>query len=98
MESSENDTVAITVRNIVDIPEVDSRTIQVFPSPAHDFLYYKSEKNITESKVFDTKGRLLFKGEKGIVKIDVSSLDHGIYFLILTDENHNNYEYPFVKE
>jgi hypothetical protein len=97
IESSENDTVIITVLNIVDIPTIDIQAIGVFPSPTNDFLYFESEKKIVESRVFDTKGRILFKGEEGLGKINVTNLDQGVYILILTDENQNNYEYPFVK-
>ena len=69
--------------------------IKIYPSPASDFVYVKSNKKL-EIIIFDILGkeinRLLFQD-----KVDVSYLNKGIYFLKILD-GANSSTYKIIKE
>ncbi|MFD0863587.1 T9SS type A sorting domain-containing protein [Sungkyunkwania multivorans] len=59
-------------------------SIEIVPNPASDFITFQNAKSELEYKIFDALGR---KIENGIInsseRIDVSSLDYGMYFVQL---------------
>ncbi len=65
--------------------ELYSESINVFPNPASDILYLKSDESITSVKVFNYTGQVVMNKsiDNRSYKLDVSQLQDGIYFLIM---------------
>lgn len=59
-------------------------TVFIYPNPASDLVYLKSNEDIVQVKIYNLKGSLLedISHEK-IEQIDVSRLDEGVYFMML---------------
>lgn len=78
--------------------------ISIYPVPARDHLFVKSDKDLKNSivKIFDMSNRLVFEKKMtigGTVSIEISNLVKGIYFIDITDTDskfHSNKK--FVKE
>ena len=78
---------------------ISTETIQLYPNPTSDFLNIKTNKvEKTRVSVFNLLGqRLLVKYlTRAITKIDVSSLDSGVYILVV--EGTKKQTLKFVKE
>lgn len=62
---------------------------QIFPNPAADLIFFKSEKDFSKIKVCDALGSVLLEFDKKELAIngslDVSELSNGIYFICFTD-------------
>ena len=65
--------------------ELYSESINVFPNPASDVVYLKSDESITSVKVFNYTGQVVMNKsiDNRSYKLDVSQLQDGIYFLIM---------------
>jgi photosystem II stability/assembly factor-like uncharacterized protein len=78
-------------------PIINYNSIKVYPNPASEFIYADLEFNQAsefDAKLFDVNGKLVksFKINQGsvgrhLIKMDVSSLYQGIYFLKINDSN-----------
>jgi F5/8 type C domain/Secretion system C-terminal sorting domain len=65
-------------------PKQAAAKIQVFPNPASDVLFYKTEAGLSSNalaQVFDIAGRAKVITPLGAGKLDVSTLEPGVYFL-----------------
>ena len=60
--------------------------IQFFPNPVKDILNISSEADF-QIEIYDVQGRMVKKGKFINQKIDLSSLNKGIYIGLLTQEN-----------
>lgn len=79
--SSENSSVVITEKGI-GIKEIDlDNDISLFPNPATDILYIRSENDISDIKIYDAYGRLLMfeTASNKQYEMDISRLAAGIY-------------------
>jgi hypothetical protein len=78
-------------------PIINYNSIKVYPNPASEFIYADLEFNQAsefDAKLFDVNGKLVksFKINQAsvgrhLIKMDVSSLYQGIYFLKINDSN-----------
>jgi len=74
-------------------------TIKVFPNPAADLLYLKSDQTIKEARIMSLLGgELLSSLNKTNNSISLTHLPAGSYFLqIITQNNHRQITH-FVKQ
>ena len=73
---------SVTLSNATDVDY--QQAVIVYPSPTRGMVYInnKSELEITNVNVFNAKGELLLKNDKGINnQIDLSSLNSGFYYI-----------------
>ncbi|WP_312075634.1 BspA family leucine-rich repeat surface protein [Chryseobacterium sp.] len=61
--------------------ETSIYSIQIYPNPAHDFIYVKNLNGKHSYKIFDQAGRLILKGDVLKEKIDIQNLISGQYIL-----------------
>ncbi|WP_144282181.1 M1 family metallopeptidase [Chryseobacterium echinoideorum] len=72
--------------------ELISNSFNIYPNPAKNELFISDLKKETEFSVYTADGRLVIKG-KTQNKVDISSLEKGIYFITLSDVH-----LKFIKE
>jgi len=90
-------TINVTQDGVVAICEVESDKLQIFPNPAQVEISIQSEFLIEKVEIYSITGTLLRIENNFKVKISVSDLAQGIYFLKLhTDKGVVNSK--FVKE
>jgi hypothetical protein len=84
----ENPIVIIPEDNIM-YKENDISIIQIYPNPATDMVYIKSEEVITRISIFNSSGQLILKLKSDeIQNVDISELNPGFFIMrIETDEN-----------
>ncbi|TAH39884.1 MAG: T9SS type A sorting domain-containing protein [Bacteroidetes bacterium] len=90
---------AITVQSTVGIAELTQEAIKVFPNPAADLLYIKSDQTISEVRILSLLGEELASSLKRTNNsISLTHLPSGVYFLkIITQDNQINIT-RFVKQ
>ena len=71
-------------------------TISIYPNPAKDVVFVKSEKQITKIELYDFSGKKL--KESTSKEINISSLPRGNYFIKITDKEGNTQTKNLVKE
>lgn len=64
----------------------DNSKTSVYPIPADTVLFIKTEASIDTVMIFDTLGKAVYSG-KYSNKLDVSTLDSGVYYLQLFDKD-----------
>lgn len=79
-------------------PLSTNKSVSVYPNPVVDFIYLKSESEISNAKIYDFAGNCvrntsLLQGNK----IDVRKLPAGIYFIKLPDLDKSN-NLRFIKQ
>ena len=57
--------------------------ISVYPNPARDILYIKSDLDLQSARVFDMNGRVLMSHNGPLVQIDIDEFEAGVYVLEL---------------
>lgn len=68
-----------------DINDNKSFDVQVFPNPAKDILYVRSEKDLS-IKMFSSQGAILFSADNSNdFDIDMANLSEGVYMLKISD-------------
>lgn len=70
--------------------------ISIYPNPAKDVVFVKSEKQITKIELYDFSGKKL--KESTSKEINISSLPRGNYLINITDKEGNTQTKNFVKE
>ena len=88
-----NGNEAIYGNDLLSIRDIELDSISVYPNPVEDYIYIKKSKNIIVSKIniFDTNGKLvhsIISFDKDILKLNIQSLNKGIYFISI--ENTQN--------
>ena len=64
----------------------NERIIELFPNPASDYLQIKSDLiNITETKIYNSTGKVCFQASQLPSLIDLESFSNGIYFIQIRD-------------
>ena len=86
--------------------EVSVSNVDFYPNPTNGLINFNFESNQeydTEIQIFDVVGRVLqshgVAANKGVnsIRMDVSSLNTGIYFINLTDVDGNKVNHKFIK-
>jgi hypothetical protein len=67
---------------------VNLRNINLFPQPAHQVLFVDDEKmNQSAYTITDISGRILLQGIINNKRIEIQSLENGMYFLSIVNQN-----------
>ena len=71
--------------------------IEIWPNPATDNLYIKSEKTISQINFTDITGKQIMNIYKPQNTLDISNLEAGLYIIQITTKDGLNVTYKFVK-
>ncbi len=86
----------------LSVEETDSKpNINLFPNPADKTIQIEANYilgNTIQYSIIALDGRICKKGYLVNNKIDIGELNSGIYFLMMTENDHNLYSGKFVKE
>lgn len=89
-----SDVFLFKTSNVNSIGKADD--YELYPNPSSNLLNIKlKDRNLTQSikiSVYNNNGKLVFKSNKYLDKIDVSKFEVGNYFLILENKNHKVYK------
>ena len=82
----------------VGISDVKTSEINIFPNPAKDFIIVKANQ-ISKIQIMDISGKVLYsrKTELNRVKVDVSSLEAGIYIVLVKNQD-STYTQKIIKQ
>ena len=64
-----------------------SQEFAIFPNPTQHQITIKSPSNWQTYQVFDVSGRMLIQGSNKQESIDLTALDNGVYFVVVTFQN-----------
>jgi hypothetical protein len=70
----------LEVTNPSSLAEINSLEISIYPNPAKDYIFIKSEQPIEKVEIFNQSGICVLRNENVVEKLDVSSLANGLYF------------------
>lgn len=92
-------TVITTVIRPLGIEENAVNSVVLYPVPSSDVLNIRSAAPITDVKVFNNLGQLVFiqSNPNGIQVINIEQLREGMYFMRLTDIDRNSRVRKFIK-
>lgn len=80
------------------LEELNEENMGVYPNPTKGILNFSNHPEIVEIKIIDSKGNLLFKeNEKVYGSLDVSFLNPGMYYVLLSDPTNGTINYRFIK-
>ncbi len=76
-----------TTLKVLGINEILKDDVKIYPNPTADFINLKlsSKNKIDEAVIYDNSGRMVFKTKIESDKIDLRSLNTGIYLLYFTN-------------
>lgn len=82
-------TLAITVTVSLNVNEFDSKAFAYYPHPVSNELNLSYSYGLTSVRVTDITGRLIYfkKLNENSVKVDMSSMVRGVYFVEVTSDN-----------
>lgn len=89
IDSCFSDTITKNV-NVINTGIVDgARTsnFAIFPNPANEKIKIQSTENYTSINIIDVTGKIVKQFSKPLTEIDVSSLNKGIYFVQIFNED-----------
>ncbi|MDR1876125.1 MAG: T9SS type A sorting domain-containing protein [Flavobacteriaceae bacterium] len=81
-----------------DINALNGDSFYLYPNPVKDILNIKSEKEISEIKIYSVEGKLVKHSKTLVDTVEVSSLDKGVYLLNITLKNGEKATKKFIKE
>ena len=96
MSTTDNKVIIIN-DSTLGIAENVKTKITVYPNPANDFIAVDSDVEITKFKIFDLNGRTVNTGSPLNNRIDVNTLQRGIYLVQFTDVEGGTTIEKFVK-
>jgi len=85
------------VESCVGTDIIHSSSLNVFPVPASDFVFFNENISGYDYKLKDVTGKLCFSGSIESNRINVTELSKGIYFIELSDSN-NKFCLKFIRE
>lgn len=76
-----------TTLKVLGINEILKDDVKIYPNPTADFINLKlsSKNKIDEAVIYDNSGRIILKTKIESDKIDLRSLNTGIYLLYFTN-------------
>lgn len=74
----------------------EKEALNIYPNPANDIIHLKTEKEISNIKIYNILGKEILKSTSKT--INVSELSNGLYLLKAEDLNGNILKTKFVKE
>lgn len=72
-----------SVLQVLGVKEIEKDNVKIYPNPTADFVHItlKSNSKIEEAEVYDTAGRLVLKAKLDSGKLDLRSLNSGMYMI-----------------
>ena len=82
------------------IKTTQKKWVRIAPNPAHDYLFIQMEnKQAMDVRIYDVSGRMVKTQAINIsTKINIQELKSGIYFIQITDKEHNIQTRKLIKE
>ncbi len=76
---------AIYGNEILSTQDFNNLSFSLYPNPVQNALYIENKNNIeiTTLKIYDVLGRLVLEEKRDINQLDVSSLENGLFFVII---------------
>ena len=92
----------IKIKNPASVEQIfNANSISIYPNPSNNSqeVFIKANNSIKSIKVYDCHGKLQleFQGEN-IENVNISTLNNGIYFFELLDEQNNTYFQKWIKQ
>ncbi len=84
-------TFNITINVVTDVDENTVKTIEVYPNPASNIINITNLSSNAIVGIYNIAGvkeKVKMIKQNGIVKVDITNLHSGIYFLRIKDKNH----------
>lgn len=82
--------VIIINDSTLDLPGfVEKNRVSIYPNPTADYLYIQSDLEIKEIQISDVNGRIINNLDLAANKMNLSTLQTGIYFAKIRDVNGN---------
>ena len=91
--------INVDIENGETIEELTS-SLLLYPNPVNDKLYIVTDEEIKDVVVYDIYGRkqvITYNGQQTTLSIDVDSLNHGVYFVMIKNDNKTIIE-RFIKQ
>lgn len=83
----------------LELTEMKEKEIVIYPNPTNGLLNIQTEQEFIELKLVDINGKVLLTESQNVTKvIDVSFLNSGIYFIVLTNKNAKVFHSRFIKK
>ena len=72
-----------SVLQVLGVKELEKDNVKIYPNPTTDFVHItlNSNSKIEEAEVYDTSGRLVLTTKLDNGKLDLRSLNSGIYMI-----------------
>ncbi len=86
----------IISENALSVNENNSKEICNFNNPFQDELIFNTNENIKSTEFYDKSGRLVLKN-MGSKNINTSSLDRGVYIIVITTSNNRTFSKKVIK-
>ena len=88
--------IGLTLMVLEGITESAETNIQVWPNPTTGTLHFTAD-HINKVEVYNLLGQIVLTAEK-VESIDLSNLDRGVYFLMVSEKNGRKVATKIVKE
>jgi hypothetical protein len=85
-------TVIESENETLDVADFSINKVIFYPNPVKDMLYVKTENKINSISIFNINGLKVFEGNLVDNKIDLSTLNSGIYFVKIETENESTFK------
>ena len=93
-----NYTLEITRLQGLDVQSIEENLISIYPNPAQNQITIQSNIKMDSYLIFNALGKIVMNGDFTNTAINIESLNAGIYFIALRDEDNNQtYHKRFVK-
>ncbi|MHA7060309.1 T9SS type A sorting domain-containing protein, partial [Aquimarina sp. M1] len=76
----------------------DDLKITVYPNPVETTLFYSSDLKTSSIEIISADGSLVSRDKTAANNVDVSSLESGVYFIIITDKGGKKMAKRFIKQ
>lgn len=88
------------VHENLSLNDNEIQTFEIFPNPAHNFIYFKSNHNILEVIVMDLSGKVVIqeKNKSGIRRMDIDKLAEGLYLMKMKDQTRKTAVLKLIKK
>lgn len=95
-DTTGNGTVRFT--STLSTKEVNTKSnVSIYPNPTTDYVNIKNVSEKATYKIYSVFGNIVSKGEINNHKVDVQSLDKGIYIISILDSNKEVLNTKFIK-
>ena len=78
-----------TTLKVLGITEAEKESVKIYPNPTTDYVYLKlnSKVKLETAKIYDLSGKLISQPKINEDRLDLRSLNQGIYLLKFTNSN-----------